>query len=530
MSNNDQVVTQVNDFQDGDMKEITVGENKILVSKIDGKFYATGASCTHYGAPLATGVLKNHNVVCPWHHAAFDLTTGKNVDPPALDALNTFDVHVNGNDVVVEIPEEFSGRTSAKMSSYNPDKDDRTFVILGAGAAGEAAAETLRQEGFEGRILMITREKRLPYDRPNLSKDYLSGNAPDEWMPLRSNKFFEKNDIELVQGKEVTEVDVHSKELLYSDGKKVHYDRLLLATGGRARTLDVPGADLQNVHVLRTFDDADAILKSVKSAKRAVVVGASFIGLETAASLTKQGLSVTVVAPESVPFEHVFGTEIGKWIQSVHEENKVTFHLGETVEKFEGDGSVKKVVLKSGNSIETDLVLIGIGVEPVTDYLKDFDLNKDQSIDVNSHLKAADHVYAAGDIARYPDFRTGEKIRVEHWRLAQQHGRIAAHNMLDHNVPFRRIPFFWTEQFNAHLLYVGYVKNWDDLIIDGIVNSGDFMAYFMKDGKIRAAATPNREKEIAAIQELMQFEIMPSPVEIRSSEVNILSELSHAKV
>lgn len=530
MSNNEKVIAQTSDLKDGEMKEISVGDNKILLSRIDGKFYATGASCTHYGAPLATGVLKNNNVVCPWHHASFDLTSGKNIDPPALDDLSRFNVHVEGDNVIVEIPDEFAGRRTSNMSKYNPDKDDRTFIILGAGAAGEAASETLRQEGFEGRILMITRENRLPYDRPNLSKEYLSGDAPDEWMPLRSAKFYESNDIELLQGKEVKEVDINAKEILFSEGKKLHYDELLLATGGTPRKLDVPGANLKNIHLLRTFDDADSILDSIKSAQKAVIVGASFIGLEAAAGLTKQGLSVDVVAPEKVPFEKTFGNEIGKWIQNVHEDNGVSFHLGQSVEKFDGSDSVNQVVLKNGETIETDIVLVGIGVEPVTDYLKDFALNKDKSIDVNSRLKAADHLYAAGDIASYPDFRTGDNIRIEHWRLAQQHGRIAAHNMLDHNVPFRRIPFFWSAQFSAHLLYVGYAKNWDEIYIDGEVSSGDFMAYYIKDGKILAAATSGREKEIAALQELMQFEMMPSPRELKGSGINLLSSLAHAKV
>ncbi|HKJ46060.1 MAG TPA: FAD-dependent oxidoreductase [Balneolales bacterium] len=529
MSEQAKVVAHKDELHDGEMKEITIGENKILLSRIDGKFYATGASCTHYGAPLSTGVLKNKKVVCPWHHASFDLTNGNNDDPPALDDLSTFPVRIKDNDVIVELPDSFSGRQKHKMSSYNPDKDDRTFVILGAGAAGESAAETLRKEKFEGRILMITRENRLPYDRPNLSKEYLSGDAPDEWMPLRSSDFYDNADIEIIH-KEVSEVDIQSHEILFTDNKILKFDRLLLATGGRPRTLNVPGSDLKNIHLLRTFDDADSILKSIEDAKKAVIIGASFIGLEAAASLTKQGLNVTVVAPEAVPFEHIFGKEIGKWIQQTHENNGVTFKLNSSVKNFEGDSNISKVILEDGSGLNADFVLIGIGVDPVTEFLKDFDLNDDRSINVNSNLKAAEHVFAAGDIAMYPDFRTGEKIRIEHWRLAQQQGRIAAHNMLDHNVPFKRIPFFWTDQAKAHLLYVGHVQKWDNLIIDGDVSSGDFMAYFVKDDKILAAATPNREKEIAAIQELMQFDLIPEPSKIQKNKIDALSELTQASV
>jgi NADPH-dependent 2,4-dienoyl-CoA reductase/sulfur reductase-like enzyme/nitrite reductase/ring-hydroxylating ferredoxin subunit len=529
MSEQEKVVAHKDELHDGEMKEIIIGENKILLSCIDGKYYATGASCTHYGAPLSTGVLKNNKVVCPWHHASFDLTNGNNGDPPALDDLSTFPVRIKNDDVIVELPDSFSGRQTHKMSSYNPDKDDRTFVILGAGAAGEAAAETLRKENFEGRILMITRENRLPYDRPNLSKEYLSGDAPYEWMPLRSADFYEKADIEIMH-KEVSEVDIQNREILFTDNKKLKFDRLLMATGGRPRKLNVPGSDLKNIHVLRTFDDADSILKSIENASKAVIIGASFIGLEAAASLIKQGLDVTVVAPEAVPFERIFGKEIGKWIQQTHEENGVTFKLNSQVKNFKGDSSVSKVTLDDDSGLDADFVLIGIGVEPVTDYLIDFDLNEDRSINVNTNLKAAEHVFAAGDIARYPDFRTGDKIRIEHWRLAQQQGRIAAHNMLDHNVPFKRIPFFWTDQAKAHLLYVGHVQKWDDLIIDGEVSSGDFMAYFVKDDKILAAATTNREKEIAAIQELMQFNLMPKPAKVQKDRIDALHELTQATV
>ena len=287
--NNEAIVAKVSDLQDGGMKEVVVGETKVLLARINGVFYATAGECTHYGGPLAEGSLKGERVVCPWHQANFNVTTGAILEPPALDALPVFKVRVEGDDIIVGIPETGAASQPPPMCRCNRQADGRTLVIVGAGAAGNMAAQTLREDGYEGRLLMITQEKRLPYDRPNLSKGYLAGAAGPDSLPLRSEDFYRSHDIEVLLGKQVAEVDAAAKAVTFADGEVLSYHALLLATGGKARPLEVPGAGLANVFTLRSADDADAIVAAAGSDQRAVVVGASFIGMETAASLTKRG-------------------------------------------------------------------------------------------------------------------------------------------------------------------------------------------------------------------------------------------------
>lgn len=526
MSNRKIAVAKKNELADNEMKEITIeGDKKILLSKYNGQYFATGAKCTHYGAPLATGICKNGHIICPWHHGVFNLMSGDTEEPPALDALTHFDVSIEENNVVVTVPDDFSGRRLHGMSRHNSAQDHRHFVIVGAGAAGESAAETLRKAGFEGKITMITKENRVPYDRPNLSKEYLSGDAPDEWMPLRGKSFFKDHDIELISGKQVVQISKNENKILLDDHSKITYDALLLATGGEARTLNVPGSDLQNIFTLRSFDDADAIIKSVEKAKKAVVIGASFIGLETAASLKKRGINVTVTAPEQVPYEKIFGVEIGQWIQSTHESDGLSFHLGTTAKAFHGSKTVEQVELQDGTRLDADLVIVGIGVRPATGFLKDFERNNDGSLSVDEYLAVTNNIYAAGDIASYPDWRTGNHVRIEHWRLAQQHGRIAAYNMLGHNIPFKSIPFFWTDQGAVHMQYIGHATDWDDIHVTGNINEGNFIAYYIKNQKVLAAASPYMESEIAAIQELMQIDRMPDADTVRQNSFDILKSL-----
>ncbi len=516
MSVNEQAVATTDELENGQMKQVTVGDTPVLLCKVDGDYYALGAKCTHYGAPLADGSLHGNQIFCPWHQAGFNVTNGDNNEPPAYDGLPTFPVQEKDGQVIVKVPDDAPGRRTMKMSHFNVQSDTRDFVIVGAGAAGEAAAETLRQLGYEGRIFLITKEDRTPYDRPNLSKEYLSGDAPDEWMPLRGEDFYKKYDIELTRNRYVREIDIQKQEITFADSATQHYDELLIATGGIPRKLNIPGNDLENVFTLRSFDDADHIVSQVGKGKKAVVIGASFIGLETAASLRKQGLDVHVVAPETVLYEKLFGQEIGNWIKKKHEDNGVKFSLGSTVAKLEGnDGKVKGVSLKNGETLDADIVLVGIGVKPVTDFIKGLSLESDGGVKVDRFLMAADHVYAAGDIAWFPYWRNDQSVRIEHWRLAQQHGRIAAHNMLGKQIPYKSIPFFWTSQGSVTLNYLGHAKDWDDLMIDGNIKEDDFMAYFIKNNEVAAVATPNREKQLAAIHHLMILDKMPGSAKIR---------------
>lgn len=517
-------VANVNDLQDGEMRQVSVGETDILLVKLDGKFHAVGAYCTHYQAPLAEGVLSENHVVCPWHNAYFNVETGDQQEPPGLDSLACYQVRVEDEKVIVSVPENAGVRTPS-MADYNPD-DGRTFVILGAGAAGAHAAETLRVAGYPGRVVMVTQEERLPYDRTWLSKDYFIGKVSREQMPLRSADFYQVHHIETLLNKQVVGVDATAKTITFADGDSLSYDALLVATGGKPRHLDVPGKDLQNIFTLRSFADTEQILAAAKQASQAVVIGSSFISMEAASGLTQQGLSVTVVSPNSVPFKEILGEEIGQVFQQVHEENGVSFHMERKVTRFEGDGKVEAVILDNGDRLTTDLVIVGIGVQPATEFLEGVALNpEDKSISVDEHLRAADGLYAAGDIARYPDWRTGTPVRIEHWRVAAQQGRIAAHNMAGHSVKFRGVPVFWTMQFQFPLRYVGHTEDWDEIIINGDLQKRQFIAFYIKDNQVLAAATSQRDTETAAISELMHLNQMPSPEALRDSSLDLLQLL-----
>ena len=516
------VVAKVSDLPDGTMKQFPVEGGDILLTSIKGEISALGAFCTHYNARLETGILSGETIVCPSHQACFCAKSGDLKEPPALNALPKFEVVIRGEDVLVRLPEKIGKMRVPEMASPDPAGDARVFAILGAGAAGNAAAQSLRQGGFRGRVLMISNETDLPYDRPNLDKDYLSGEAKDEWMPLRSEKFFQNRGIEIMLGKNVTGVDTRAKTIVFETGERIGFDKLLLATGSTPRNLNVPGESLANIFTLRSFNDSRALIKACEKSSRAVIVGTSFIGLESAASLRKRGLQVTVVGPEAVPFESILGSEIGKMLRQVQEENGVAFQLGTTVERFEGEASVQTVVLKNGIRIDADLVLIGVGVKPNTGYLKDLPRETDGSIRTDAYFRVAEDVYAAGDIALVPDWGSGEYVRIEHWRTAEQQGRDAALNMAGKPALNRNVPFFWTKQGNLGLRYAGHTRGWDEIIFDGDVASRNFVAFYVKDNEVRAAAGCKRDKQMAAILQRMGSRNMPAVADIRAQSVDFL--------
>jgi NADPH-dependent 2,4-dienoyl-CoA reductase/sulfur reductase-like enzyme/nitrite reductase/ring-hydroxylating ferredoxin subunit len=515
MSDQRIAVCKLSEIKNGEMKQVQAGETPVLVARIDGKCFALGAHCTHFGAPLAEGALVGDRIVCPWHHGCFKASTGDLLEPPALDSLPNFPVWIEGDDIFVDVPAEPSDRRTPEMVPPDMKADDRIFAIIGGGAAGYAAAQTLREDDFKGRIVMITPEDRLPYDRPNLSKDYLQGNAEPEWMPLRPDDFFESHGIEVMRGKKVKRVTADTKMLELDGGEFLEYDRLLIATGGIARTLDLPGADLGNIFVLRSFDSADAIIAAAEDAKSVAVIGASFIGMEAAFSLRTRGKNVTVIAPDKVPFEKTFGTEIGEMFQKLHETNGVKFRLGSSVKGFEGDRTVNKVLLESGDGVEADLVIVGVGVRPATAFLDGFDLHKDGGVIADRYLSIGNDIYAAGDIVHFPDARTGEQTRIEHWRSALQQGRIAAHNMADKPTVITAVPFFWTTQFDATLNYVGHAKGWDEIIVQGNIAEHDFLAFYVKSGRVTAVAGMNRDRDLAYIEELIRLDRMPNPQKLK---------------
>ncbi|HEX5835299.1 MAG TPA: FAD-dependent oxidoreductase [Pyrinomonadaceae bacterium] len=517
-------VANTSDLESGKMKEIAAGDTRILLARVGDRFHAVSANCPHYGASLAEGALCGTRVVCPLHHAVFNVVNGDLEEPPALDALVSYDVRVEGERVIVCVPEEAADRREISMAERDP-VDGRQFVILGAGAAGYAAAQTLREEGFGGNIVMITREDRAPYDRPNLSKDYLHGHAEPEWMPLRPAEFFAEHDIQLLCNREVTRVDARAKTMIFKGGETMDYDALLVATGGAPVRLNIPGSDLKNVCVLRSFADADVIIETASRSRRVVVVGASFIGMEAAYSLRERGLDVTVVAPSEEPFEMSLGKEVGAVFRREHERHGVRFKLGSIVYRFEGSHHVEAVSLDSGESIETDMVVLGVGVRPATSFLEGVELDKSGAVVVDSRLRAVDDLYAAGDIVNFADPRTGERMRIEHWRTAQQQGRVAARNMLGRDIAFTGVPFFWTQQFDLTLRYVGHATSWDEIIYQGDVAARDFLAFYVKDNRVSAVAGMNRDRELAAVEALMQLDRLPTREQLKFDNISLLDML-----
>ncbi len=517
-------IAKKSDLKNGEMKAFKIDdENKILLCRINDEFSAVGASCTHYGAPLEEGVLKGETIICPWHHACFNAKTGNLLEPPAMDALPRYELKTEGDVIKINVPDEIQSSRRPDMVKKDTKSDDRTFLILGAGASAYSAAQSMRENGFKGNIVMATKEDRKPYDRPNLSKDYLAGSAEPEWMPLRPDDFFEEYGIEFRHSVEVKEADFNKKQVSFGSGEKLKYDKLLIATGGIPNQISIKGSGLKNIFYLRSFDDADRIIASLKGSENAVVIGASFIAMETAHSLTERKLKVTVIAPEEIPFERNFGEEIGRLFRKEHEKNGVVFKLKSKIKEFRGEGKVEAVVLESGEEIAADIVIAGIGVKPATGFLDSSELMDDKSLKTDAFLQVKEDVYASGDIASFPDFRTGNHIRIEHWRLALQLGRIAGANMSGKKLKFEGVPFFWTAQAGMNLRYVGFVKDWDEIIIDGSVAQKKFVAYYIKNNTVMAAAGINRDKEMDAVHLLIKEQKLPEVEAIRDNSADLLS-------
>ena len=524
MNHKDVTVAKTSELVDGEMKQVSAEGQEILLARVRGDFYAVGARCTHYGAPLVEGVLSGERIVCPWHHACFDITTGDLQEPPAFDALPHYEVKIENDQVIVRVPDDASDRRMPQMTKRDP-KDQRLFVIAGGGAAGYTAAQTLREDGFRGRLVLITRENHLPYDRPNLSKEYLQGNAEPGWLPLRSEDFFAEHDIEVIQGKEIKRIDTAKKTITFADGGMLFYDALLVATGGEPRKLPFQLESQENVFLLRSYDDSDAIIAAAHKGKRAVVIGASFIGMEVASSLTARGCEVTVVSPDDVPFQKILGAQIGRLFQDIHEEHGVKFKLGASVSGFTGPKEVTAVMLENSERLDVDLVVVGVGVKPATHFLEGVILHRDGGVIVDEHMRAADGAYAAGDVAYFPSPLTGERQRIEHWRTAMQQGRIAAHNMAGKEVSYDSVPFFWTRQFDVGLLYVGHAQPWDEIIYQGDVPARDFLAFYVKANRVLAVAGMNRDQEMTAIEELMRLDRMPRAAQLKDGSSNFLELL-----
>ncbi|HEY3821942.1 MAG TPA: FAD-dependent oxidoreductase [Polyangiaceae bacterium] len=469
------------------------GEAVLLVRR-GADVFAVGAKCTHYGGPLGEGLVVGDEVRCPWHHAAFSLHTGAAVRAPALEPVACFDVTTRDGKLVVTGKR---GPLTIKLGGGGPP----SVIIIGAGAAGSACAEALRRRGYGRPITLLGAEATPPVDRPNLSKDYLAGNAPEEWMTIRDEEFYKRNGVQLALGARVARIETAGKRVHLEGGGDREYGALVLATGAQPNRLTVPGADLPHVFTLRTLADSRAIIAKAGAAKRAVVVGASFIGLEVAASLRARGLEVQVVAPEKAPLARVLGDAVGALVQRVHEEHGVTFHLGTTPVAIDASS----VTLASGARLEADLVVTGVGVKPDVTLAEAAGLTVDRGIAVDDQLRAsAPGVWAIGDVARWPDARTGEKIRVEHWVVAERMGQIAAQAILGGTTPWRLVPFFWSAHYDMTVNYVGHAESWDRVDVAGSLDGRDAAVAYRKGGKTLAVATIGRDHAALEAERAME--------------------------
>ncbi|MDQ2803423.1 MAG: FAD-dependent oxidoreductase, partial [Pseudomonadota bacterium] len=461
--------------------------------------FAVGAICTHYGAPLEQGLLVGDTVRCQWHHACFNLRTGEALRAPALDPLSRWKV-----EQVRDAARQFTPAETRVGAVYVREKLERvapqpqpvpagmpeSVVIIGGGGAGNAAAEMLRREGYAGRITMLSADEFVPCDRPNLSKGFLAGSAPDGSNPLRPAAFYREHDIDLKLGARVTMIDTASRHVQLADGGQYRYDALLLATGAEPVRLQFPGSDLPHVHYLRTQADSDALVTKALVSKRAVVIGASFIGLEVAASLRARNLDVHVVAPEAIPMERVLGPVVGNFFRKLHEDHGVVFHLDTTAISIDE----QSVTLKDGAHLQADLVVIGVGVRPDISLAEQAGLAIDRGVTVNEYLETSvPGIFAAGDIARWPDRLNGEPIRVEHWVVAERQGQTAARNILGQRERFDDVPFFWTIQYDFGLGYVGYAQRWDEAEIAGSLEARDCTITYRHGGRKLAVAIVHRD-------------------------------------
>ena len=481
----------LSEIADGGMLVGHVGGDEVLLARRGDEVFAVSAHCSHYHGPLAEGLLVGDTVRCPWHHACFSLRTGEPLHPPALSPIDCWKVEHSREHVFVKDKHEPRSFARPKPVVAAPDK----IVIVGGGAAGFAAAEMLRRQDFKGSIVMLSDDSASPVDRPNLSKDYLAGNAPEEWIPLRGDDHYKDNGIDLRLKASVAAIDPKAREVSLGNGSKVPYDRLLLATGAEPVRLQLPGADLPHVHTLRTLADSTAIIAQAKEARRAVVIGASFIGLEVAASLRARKIEVHVVAPEKRPMERILGPGFGDFVRKLHEENGVVFHLEDSPVAIED----KQVKLKSGGTLEADLVVMGVGVRPRTALAEQAGLKVDRGVITDTFLESSvPGIFAAGDIAKWPDLYSGQAIRVEHWVVAERQGQTAALNILGFRDRFNAVPFFWSQHYDVPINYVGHAETWDELVVEGDIAGKDCLVRYKVKGRTMAAASIYRD--VASLQ------------------------------
>jgi 3-phenylpropionate/trans-cinnamate dioxygenase ferredoxin reductase subunit len=397
-----------------------------------------------------------------------------------------------------------------------------TFVIVGASLAGGSAAVTLREEGFDGRVILIGEETHLPYERPPLSKEYLRGERPFSNALVQPPEFYPAQHVETRLGVRATQIHPAARIVELAGGKRVPYDKVLIATGSRNRRLPVPGLQLEGVHGLRTIEEADRIRAEIAPGRKAVMVGMGFIGCEVAASLRRCGVAVTAVAPGRVPLERVLGTEVGTVLEGIHRDHGVEMVFDDSVAAFEGGDRVERVMTRKGRAIACDFAVVGVGIEPVTELAAGSGVEVENGIVVDQYCRTnVDGVYAAGDVTNHYHPVFGQRMRVEHWQNARRQGASAARNMLGKAEPYDEIHWFWSDQYDVNLQYTGFHQRWDDLVVRGSLEERDFVAFYLQGGLLVAAVGVNRGKEIRRSMPLIRARSVLEASALRDESVDL---------
>ena len=510
-------VCALGDIPETGVTEVEVAETRILLARSGDAVFATGAVCPHKGAPLKNGTRVGNSLICPWHHAEFDLSTGDHLQPPGQGCLAKFTVWVEDERVFVDLPAHPRQHRAEVDPVSRRSGGSRVAAIVGAGAAGLACAQELVREGFDGRIVLISMENEPPYDRTDLSKTYLQGKKEDADLKLVSFDTLASLDIEFLAA-EVERIDAEARTIRFAQGgpADLTYDICFAAPGSDAQPLKVPGAECENVMTLRQHWQASDLVAAASSARDIVIVGAGFIAMEAAAGLVQQGKNVTVIAREKLPFAQRFGEAVAGQISEQHRDKGVRLITEAEVAAFETvAGRTDCVRLKSGDGIGADLVILAVGARPRVEIFGDLAVDG-KSVEVSPTLEARPGLFVGGDVAKFPLPGRSYATRIEHWRVAEQHGRHAARAMLGSSAPFSGIPFFWSAQYGA-IHYIGHAADYDDVHIEGDLAGGSYTAYYVKDGAIVAALGRGKADTTADLHAVMLTDPTPSRARLEAA-------------
>ncbi|TWW75062.1 apoptosis-inducing factor 3 [Takifugu flavidus] len=512
------------ELQEGQMMEVEVGHHSVLLTHCEGKFSAIGNQCTHYGAPLSKGAVTGHTVRCPWHGACFNVHTGDLEEYPGIDSLPCHKVTIHNSKVYVSVNKKtLRQEKRIKTMGAAVPGFTHTVVLLGGGAASLICAEVLRQQNFPGRIIMATRDDLLPYDKTRLSKVM---NVETESILLRRMEFYLQYDIEVWLRKEAQSVNTDEKTVTFDDGSVQSYDQLLIATGCRAKGLNVPGINLDNVKMLETPEDARQIHEACMGSK-VVLVGTSFVGMEIASYLIDKASSITVIGSSELPYQSTLGPEIGRVTMMMLTEKNVRFYMNDSVLEVRGqDGKVKEVVLKSAKVLPADVFIVGIGVKPNSEFLRGSRIQLDSRnfVVVDKYMRTnIPGVFCGGDVATFPlTMAKNQPVNIGHWQMAQAHGRIAALNMLDKPTELSSVPFYWTVLLGKTIRYAGYGEGYTEIVVKGKLEDKKFLALYIKNDAVIAAVSLNYDPAVSAVAQRLIAGKVITKEEAQSDELDWL--------